>query len=152
MGPDLTPKKRLALPALLSVAGIALLIFGAIRVPADFLDLPANDAANKLRSGRFLPPALVTRVLEIRTESVRRHPTAERWFTVGHAQLASGNAEESYRAFTQGLLLAPARGVAWAAYANALKAAGEVDRAAEARSHSVKRAPHDPRAVRLRRD
>lgn len=129
-----------------------MLIFGAIRLPADFLDLPGNEAADTLRSGRFLPPAAVTRVLETRTASVRRHPTAERWFAVGHAQLASGNAEESHLAFAQGLLLAPARGVAWAAYAKALKEAGETDRAAEARSHSVERAPHDPRAVRLRRD
>lgn len=152
MSLDRTPEKRLTLPALLSVAGIALLIFGAIRLPADFLDLPGNEAADRLRSGRFLPPVAVARVLETRTASVRRHPTAERWFTVGHTQLASGNPEQSHLAFAQGLLLAPARGVAWAAYAKALREAGETDRAAEARSHSVERAPHDPRAVRLRRN
>lgn len=133
-----------------AVAG-ALLIIGGVRLPADLIDLPGTLIANKLKSGIPVPPDGVARVLATRAKSLKSHSTADRWFAVGHAQLMAGEPAKSVDAFANGLRLAPARGIAWAAYANAIEATGDNVRAAAARQHSVARAPHDPRAVRLRR-
>lgn len=134
------------------IAGVAvaLLAIGGARLPADIMDLPGNLVVNQLTVGRPIPVPWISRVLETRAASLESSPTADRWFAVGHAYLSAGNPGKSADAFANGLRLAPARGIAWAAYANALTAAGETARAADARRYSVERAPHDPRAVRLR--
>ena len=152
MSDAVTSKRSWTVPSIMAVAGIALIASGAVRLPAELDDLPGNVAAEALWGGRLVPPNDIARIVDTRTRSVKRHPTAERWFTVGHAKLVSGNPQEAHIAYAQGLLLAPARGVAWAAYAQALKAAGNATDAAKARAHSIHLAPHDPRAVRLRRN
>jgi cytochrome c-type biogenesis protein CcmH/NrfG len=139
------------LPGILSLGGIVLLVFGAVRLPAHFHDLSGNVAAEALQAGNKVAPAAISRVLETRTRSAQSHTTAQRWFALGRAYYASGNPEKSHVAFARGLQIAPADGVVWAAYARALKQAGESAAAAAARKHSIDRAPHDPRAVRLRR-
>tara|TARA_R110002126_G_scaffold75997_11_gene189632 strand:- start:1588 stop:2025 length:438 start_codon:yes stop_codon:yes gene_type:complete len=140
------------LPAALSVAALVLLVLGGQRLPAALLDLPGNVAAEALQAGKSLSPGAVLNVRNTRSRSVRRHATAERWFAVGRAAFEAGDAEKSHAAYAYGLALAPANGVAWAAYARSLAAAGKPGRAGDARTYSVGRAPHDPRAVRLRRD
>ncbi|MFT5486913.1 MAG: hypothetical protein ACI9JL_001016 [Paracoccaceae bacterium] len=138
-------------PAAIAVVAVALLMIGGVRLPADLIDLPGALIAKKLIAGTPVPPHGISRVLKTREESLKSHATADRWITVGHAQLMAGNPVGSADAFANGLRLAPARGIAWAAYANALEATGDKDGAAAARRHSVARAPYDPRAVRLRR-
>ena len=129
------------LPAALSVAALVLLVLGGQRLPAALLDLPGNVAAEALQAGKSLSPGAVLNVRNTRSRSVRRHATAERWFAVGRAAFEAGDAEESHAAYAYGL-----------AYARSLAAAGKPGRAGDARTYSVGRAPHDPRAVRLRRD
>ena len=134
----------------MAVVAVALLATGGVRLPADIMDLPGNLIAKQLTAGKPVAAHGISRVLETRTASLQSSATAERWFDAGYAHLMAGNPARSADAFANGLRLAPARGIAWAAYANALEAAGDATRAERARRHSVERAPHDPRAVRLR--
>lgn len=134
-----------------AVVAVALLAISGVRLPADLLALPGDPIAQRLQDGRAVPPSGLARVLRTHTQSLRSHATADRWFAVGRAHLMAGDPAKSADAFAQGLRHAPARGISWAAYANALEAAGDTAGAAAARRHSVQRAPHDPRAVRLRR-
>jgi cytochrome c-type biogenesis protein CcmH/NrfG len=124
---------------------------GGARLPAALMDIPGNLIAKKLSVGEPVQPGWLARVLTSREASIRLHPTADRWFTAGRAFMKMGEPEKSADAFSRGLRHAPARGIAWAAYANALAAMGDASGAAAARRYSVERAPHDPRAVRLRR-
>jgi cytochrome c-type biogenesis protein CcmH/NrfG len=140
------------LPVLFSLGGVALLALGGVRLPAHLHDLPGNVAADTLHAGKKLAPPAISQVLETRTRSVQSHANAQRWFTLGRAYASAGNPEKSHDAFARGLLTAPADGVIWAAYARALEQAGNPAAAAAAHVHSVDRAPHDPRAVRLRRN
>lgn len=143
------PGKRI--PAAIAVIALGVLGIGGARLPADLIDVPANPIAQKLIDGKPVPPAGLDRVLATRTASIQSNSTADRWFALGHAHRMAGDPARSADAFARGLRHAPARGIAWAAYANALEAAGDHTRAAAARRHSVLRAPFDPRAVRLRR-
>lgn len=138
-------------PGATAAVAVALLAMGGARLPADVIDIPANVSAKKLTTAQPVAPPGLTRVLSARAASIPIHMTADRWFDVGYAHLMNGDPAKSTAAFEQGLRHAPARGIAWAAYANALDAAGEENAANAARRHSIARAPHDPRAVRLRR-
>lgn len=138
-------------PAALAIVAAALIVIGAARLPADLIALPANPVAQNLVAGKPVPPLGLTRLLGSYPDSLQSHSVADRWFAVGHAHLMAGDPAGSVEAFANGLRLAPARGIAWAAYANALEVAGETSASDAARRHSVRRAPYDPRAVRLRR-
>jgi len=140
------------LPALFSLGGVVLFVLGIVRLPAHLHDLPGNVAAGALHAGEKLTPTAVSKVLESRGRSVQSHATAQRWRALGRAFALSGDPEKSHAAFARSLLVAPADGVVWAAYARALERAGEARAAAAARAHSVDQARHDPRAVRLRGD
>ena len=136
---------------IIAVVAVALLVLGGLRLPADLMDIPGNQIAEKLTSGNPVSPRWLSRVLNSRASSIQSHPTADRWFATGHAFMQAGDPAKSAAAFANGLHHAPARGIAWAAYANLLEAMGEVSGAAAAREYSVERAPYDPRALRLRR-
>lgn len=144
--------KRLAVAAIIGAAGLVLVGAGGKRLPADFEDIPGNIAAEALETGRPLAPDAVARVLATRLRSVKSHPTADRWFAIGRAYLVSGDPQSSRDAYAKGLLLDPARGAGWAAYARALDLSGDPAGAAAARAYSIRRAPHDPKAKRLRAD
>jgi hypothetical protein len=139
------------MPAVIAVVALALLAIGGARLPADLMAQPGTLIAKKLTDGKPIPAHGLARVLRTHAASLQSYSTADRWFALGHAHLMAGNPAKSADGFANGLRHAPARGIAWAAYANALEAAGRTKRAAAARRHSVMRAPHDPRAVRLRR-
>lgn len=132
--------------------GLALVVAGGVRITADFHDLPGNVAAESLDAGRPLAPGDFALVLETRLRSVESHPTAKRWFAIGDAYRLSGNARKSRDAYAEGLLLDPAGGVRWAAYARVLALTGDHAGVAAARAYSIRRAPHDPAARRLRFD
>ena len=134
-----------------AIVAVALMAIGGARLPADVADMPGSLIAKKLTPGEPVSPGWLSRVLKSRNESLRLYPTADRWFTAGRAYMLTGDAKKSAEAFANGLRLAPARGIAWAAYAKALEAAGDIPAAAAARRYSMERAPHDPRAVGLRR-
>ena len=136
---------------IVALVAMAMLAIGAVRLPADLADLPGNLIAKKLTAAEPASPRWLSCVLKSRNESVRRHSTADRWFTIGRAHFLAGDAEKSAEAFANGLRHAPAGGIAWAAYARSLEAMGDGPGAERARRYSLKRAPYDPRAVRLRR-
>jgi len=146
-----TPPASIWTRGIVALVAMVMLAIAAVRLPADLADLPGNLIAKKLTAGEPVSPRWLSRVLKSRNESVRRHSTADRWFTIGRAYLLTGDAEKSADGFAKGLAHAPARGIAWAAYANSLEAMGDAPGAAAARRYSVGRAPFDPRAVRLRR-
>jgi predicted Zn-dependent protease len=138
-------------PAIMGGAGLALLVLGAARIPGALTEIPGNTAAEALFEGRFVNAESLSLVLETRTKSISYRPTPDGWFDVGRAAMAADDPARAVRAFENGLLLAPASGLVWAEYARALSAVGRKARAREAKAHSVKRAPHDPRARRVRR-
>lgn len=138
-------------PAALAVIAVALIAIGVTRLPADLIALPANPVAQNLVADKPVRPLGLTRLLQSYPDSLQSYSIADRWLAVGHAHLMAGDPSSSVEAFANGLRHAPARGIAWAAYANALEAAGQASAAATARQHSIRRAPNDPRAVRLRR-
>lgn len=138
-------------PVAIAIVAVALTAIGATRLPADLIALPGNPVAHALAASRPVPPNGLSRLLESYPASLRSLSAADRWFAVGHAHLMAGDPSGSAKAFANGLRHAPARGIAWAAYANALEAAGHASASAAARQHSIRRAPYDPRAVRLRR-
>jgi len=135
----------------IAVVALVLLAIGGVRLPADLMALPGTLIAKNLTGGKPIPAHGLARVLRTHAASLQSYSTADRWVALGHAHLMAGDPAKSADAFANGLRHAPARGIAWAAYANALEAAGQTKAAAAARQHSVARAPHDPRAVRLRR-
>jgi len=139
------------MPAVVAIVALALLVIGGVRLPADLMALPGTLIAKKLTDGEPIPAHGLARVLRTHAASVQSNSTADRWFALGHAHLMAADPAKSADAFAKGLRHAPARGIAWAAYANALEASGQTKRAAVARQYSVTRATYDPRAVRLRR-
>jgi cytochrome c-type biogenesis protein CcmH/NrfG len=143
---------RRAVAGAIGVVGLVQVGAGGTRIEADFQDIPGNVAADRLKAGRPLAPDDIARVLDTRLRSVERHPTADRWATIGLAYRMSGDAQKSRDAYAEGLLLDPARGAWWAAYSRMLTLTDDPAGAAAARAYSVLRAPHDPAARRLRAD
>ncbi len=111
-----------------------------MRLPTDLMDIPGNQIAEKLTSGNPVSPRWLSRVLISRASSLQSHPTADRWFTTGRAFMQAGDPEKSAAAFANGLHHGPARGIAWAAYANSLEAIADGSGAIAAREYSVERA------------
>lgn len=149
---DRNSARRAPHPAALTfgIAGLALVVTGAVRLTADFADIPGNVAVDALEAARPLSSDQVRLIIETRSRSVKSHPTADRWFTIGRAYLLAGGTSESADAFAEGLLLDPGRGAGWAGYSKALALSGKRDRAAAARRYSIRRAPHDPVSKRMR--
>ena len=143
--------RRLA-PVLVGVTGILLVAYSVVHAPAALIDLPANDAAKALRDGEFVNRGGARLVLQTRMTSVQQVETPERWNAIGRAQMVLGDPAKAAKAFERGLSLAPAKGMVWGEYANALAKLGRTSAAAAARKTSVQLAPHDPRAVRVRRN
>lgn len=139
------------MPAVIAVVALMLLAIGGVRLPADLIALPGTLIAKKLTDGKPIPAHGLARVLRTHAASLQSYSTADRWFALGHTHRKAGDPAKSADAFASGLRHAPARGIARAAHANALEAAGRTKRAAAARQYSVARAMYDPRAVRLRR-
>ena len=144
-------RRRLAAPVLVAGTGFLLIFLGGARLPAELIDVPANPAAAALARGQFVNREGLALVLSTRMESIRRHSTAGRWFDIARARLAAGDAAAAVAAYRAGLTLAPANGVLWTEYARALRKAGKAGEARRALAHSIERAPHDPRAVQIRR-
>ncbi|MGB0629588.1 MAG: tetratricopeptide repeat protein [Alphaproteobacteria bacterium] len=138
-------------PVLVGLLGVTLLAIGIPRLSAEMTDLPGNGAANALAEGAYVNPEGAALVLETRKASLSRDPNARRWFAVGRALMVTGDPEASADAIAAGLLHAPGNGVIWAEYARALDKSGQRDAAKKAAAISVDRAPHDPRARRIRR-
>ena len=139
-------------PSIMALSGLLLVVLGAARLPADIFDLPGNLAVATLSAGAFIAPEGAALALASRQRSLAEHKAADRWFVVGRAYLVMGHTRKAADAFAAGLVLAPGRGAVWAEYARALDAAGDHLRAARARKQSLRRAPHDPQAIRLRRN
>ena len=134
------------MPAGIAVVALVLLAIGGVRLPADLIALPGSLSATKLTDGKPIPAHGLARVLRTHAASLQSYSTADRWFALGHAHLKAGDSAQSADAFANGLRHAPARGIAWAAYANALEAGGRTKRAAAARQYSVAR--RDVRSAR----
>jgi cytochrome c-type biogenesis protein CcmH/NrfG len=139
-------------PSIMALSGILLLVLWAVRLPADISDLLGNLAVETLSVGEFITPEGAALALAARRHGLTKHQTADRWFVAGRAYLVMGHAQKAADAFASGLVLAPGRGSAWAEYARALDAAGDHARGVRVRRQSFRRAAHDPKAIRLRRN
>jgi tetratricopeptide (TPR) repeat protein len=139
-------------PSIMALSGILLLVLWAVRLPADIFDLLGNLAVETLSVGEFITPEGAALALAARRHGLTKHQTADRWFVAGRAYLVMGHAQKAADAFASGLVLAPGRGSAWAEYARALDAAGDHARGVRVRRQSFRRAAHDPKAIRLRRN
>lgn len=135
----------------MGLAGVILVVIGALKLPAEIIDLPANGAAAALAEGTYVNEEGARLVLETRSDSLKSDPNARRWFALARAHMTAGDAPASVRAYEQGLQFAPANGVVWAEYARALRKSGQTAKAEKARDISIERAPHDPRARKFRR-
>jgi len=139
-------------PSIMALSAILLLVLGAVRLPADISDLTGNLAVETLSAGEFITPEGAALALASRRHSLTKHQTADRWFVAGRAYLVMGHARKAAGAFASGLVLAPGRGSVWAEYARAPDAAGDHVRGVRARRQSFRRAAHDQKAIRLRRN
>jgi cytochrome c-type biogenesis protein CcmH/NrfG len=139
-------------PSIMALSGILLLVLWAVRLPADISDLLGNLAVETLSVGEFITPEGAALALAARRHGLTKHQTADRWFVAGRAYLVMGHAQKAADAFASGLVLAPGRGSVWAEYARALDAAGDHARGVRVRRQSFRRAAHDPKAIRLRRN
>ena len=139
-------------PSIMALSGILLLVLWAVRLPADISDLLGNLAVETLSVGEFITPEGAALALAARRHGLTKHQTADRWFVAGRAYLVMGHAQKAADAFASGLVLAPGWGSVWAEYARALDAAGDHARGVRVRRQSFRRAAHDPKAIRLRRN